>query len=380
MKFSFHIYLIISFIACFSLSGCKSKRPQDDQNLQISSTQSVRYANFFSIEEQQGYTLLRVTPFEGKQIDYAIYPKDKPLPKLPQGCQPIAAPIERVALYGTTYAHLFEIIGCQSVIKAFAGSSYLFSERLRAAVANGQIAELGSGSQPNVELLSQLKPDVVMLYAGASDANKLSLLQRTGIKVLINADFMENNPLGKAEWVKVAGLLCNKSKKADSIFNQIEEKYMQLAAKTRNVQQRPTVFPNVPYGNTWYMPGGDSFMAKLLQDAGANYLWQDEKQTGSLPLSLEAAFSRIQTADYWINPGSMESLDMIRKTDTRFGLLKAVQSGRVFNNNKRQLPQGGNDYWESGSVRPDLVLADLIAIFHPDILPNHEFVYFQRLQ
>lgn len=360
------------------LVGCGTKETQSSK----SNAQSVvKYAKFFNIEVKKDYSLLTVIPFEGgRPMQYAVYRKSEPLPALPAGCRPIAAPIESAALYGTTYAHLFEIIGSRSVIKAFAGTSYLFGEPLRQAVADGQIIELGSGNQPNVELLNQIKPDIVMMYAGASDTDKLSLLQRTGLNVVINADFLENTPLGKAEWLKVVGLLCDKTHQADSIFNAIELKYRQLADKVRNKSHRPTAFPNVPYGNTWYMPGGNSFMANLLKDAGANYPWQDELKTGSLPISFEAAFAKIQHADYWINPGSMESLAMIRQTDTRFGLLKAVQSGNVFNNNKRQLPGGGNDYWESGSVRPDLVLADLIAIFHPETLPNHEFIYFQRLQ
>lgn len=363
------------------IAGCQSDSQQAaETSATTKSANTVKYSKFFSIEPQKDYTILTVTPFEGNELRYALYPKTLPQPNIPDNCQPIAIPIESAALYSTTYTHLFELINCQNIIKGFAGTSYLYSQSLRQAVAAGNILELGSGNQPNVELLNQLKPDIVMLYIGASDIDKFSLLQRTDIKVIINADFLEHTPLGKAEWIKVVGLLCNKSNEADSIFNQVEQNYQQLKLKVSQNIRKPTVFVNIPYNNTWYMPGGNSFMAHLLKDAGADYPWQEEAQTGSLPLSLEAAFSRIQTADYWINPGSMESLDMIRKTDTRFGLLKAVQTGKVFNNNKRQLSGGGNDYWESGSARPDLVLADLIAIFHPEIAPDHSFIYFQQLQ
>lgn len=380
MKLFVNLLLSLCLLTGCLLSGCQPTQPQKETAVTTDTTGIVKYARFFNVKRQKDYTLLTVIPFEGSELKYALYPKESSLPKLPDNCQPIAVPIESTALYGTTYAHLFELISCQSVIKGFAGTSYLYSQSLRQAVTAGNIIELGAGNQPNVELLNQLKPDIIMMYAGANDADKLSLLQRTGLKVLINADFMESTPLGRAEWLKVVGLLCNKSHEADSIFNYVEQQYHQLTLKVNQLQKKPTVFANVPYGNTWYMPGGNSFMANLLKDAGSDYPWQNEMQTGSLPLSLETAFARIQTADYWINPGSMESLDMIRKTDTRFGLLKAVQSGKVFNNNKRQLPGGGNDYWESGSARPDLVLADLIAIFHPEILPDHLFVYFQRLQ
>jgi iron complex transport system substrate-binding protein len=380
MKLFTNLLLATCLLTGHLLSGCQPTQKHAETATTTDSTAIVKYAKFFNIEQRKDYTLLTIIPFEGSKVQYVLYPKASPVPTLPDNSQPIAVPIESGALYGTTYAHLFELLDCQHIIKGFAGTSYLYGAALRQAVAAGSITELGAGNQLNVELLNQLKPDIVMMYAGANDADKLSLLQRTGLKVIINADFMENTPLGRAEWLKVVGLLCNKSHEADSIFNQIEQNYQQLVLKVGKLKQKPTVFANVPYGNTWYMPGGNSFMANFLKDAGADYLWQHEAQTGSLPLSLEAVFSRIQTADYWVNPGSMESLEMIRKTDTRFGLLKAVQSGKVFNNNKRQLPGGGNDYWESGSARPDLVLADLIAIFHPETLPNHSFTYFQQLQ
>jgi len=374
------IYSIVYIFISTWFVGCQPTNRQAHEEVILNDEKIVKYSKYFDISQRENYMLLTIIPFEGSRLQYALYPKDLPVPSIPNDYQPIAVPIESIALYSTTYAHLFEIIGCQSVIKGFAGTSYLFSPLLRQMVATGAITELGTGNQPNVELLSNLQPDVIMTYAGANDANKLSLLQRTGLKVVVNADFMENTPLGRAEWIKVAGLLCNKLHEADSIFRQVEMNYQNLVKKVVKISNRPSAFANVPYGNTWYMPGGNSFMANFLQDAGADYLWKHEATTGSLPLSFEAAFAKTQMADYWINPGSMESLEMIRQTDTRFSQLKAVQTGKVFNNNKRRIQGGGNDYWESGSVRPDVVLADLIAIFHPEILPNHSFVYFQPLQ
>ncbi|MDW8205673.1 MAG: ABC transporter substrate-binding protein [Cytophagales bacterium] len=362
------------------LMGCKQQTNQANDKPLQDTTYTVKYANFFSIKQEKNYILLTVKFSANNLLQYGLYAKNTAPPALPQGCQPIAVPIEKAALYSTTYANVFEAIGCGSVIKGFAGTNYLFSPALRQAVAKGHIVEIGTTNQPNVEWLSQLRPDIVMMYVGANDADKLSLLQRLRLKVVVNSDFMESHPLGRAEWIKVAGLLCNKKREADSIFNHVEKNYQNLAKKARLIPSKPTVFANIPYSGTWYMPGGNSFMATLLADAGANYLWQDQPITGSLPLSLEAAFAKIQQADYWINPGSMESLEMIRQTDPRFALLKAVQTGKVFNNNKRQLKGGGNDYWESGSTRPDLVLADLIAIFHPELLPHHQLVYFQPLR
>lgn len=374
------ITLIILFVKGFALSDCQPNVRQNDGEQTRNTTRIVKYANFFDVEEKENYTLLTVRSAEGIIFRYGLYPKNLPPPALPEDCQAVPVPIEKAALYATTYANLFETLGCRQLIRGFAGTSYLFSDSLRKAAAAGEIAEVGTDKQPDVELLRRLSPDIVMMYIGGGDEAKLSLLQRVGLTVVVNADFTENHPLGRAEWIKVVGLLCNKMREADSIFNQVEKNYRILAEKVANAVHKPSVFTNIPYGNTWYMPGGDSFMANLLKDAGADYLWQDEHRTGSLPLGIEAVFAKIQHADFWINPGSMESLEMIRKTDTRFGLLKAVQTGKVFNNNKRQLKDGGNDYWESGSTRPDRVLADLIAIFHPEILPNHELFYFRQLR
>lgn len=258
-------------------SFCKENQPTKATFQTHHARNIVKYARLFSIVPHENYTLLTILPPHGQPMCYALYPKDAPPAKLPDNCQPIPIPVQRVALYSTTYVHAFEILGCRQVIKAFAGTAYLYSDSLRAAVLRGQVVEIGSPNHLNAELLSQLHLDAVMIYLAAGEENKLSLLQRIGLTPVINFDFMENTPLGRAEWLKVVGLLCGKMQQADSIFSQIEKNYLQLVDKVKNVKKKPTVFANIPYGSTWYMPGGDSFMGQLFKDAGANYLWAEEK-------------------------------------------------------------------------------------------------------
>lgn len=173
----------------------------------------------------------------------------------------------------------------------------------------------------------------------------------------------------------------NLEAEGETLFDDIAAQYNELTAMTADLEERPTVFTNTPYDGTWYMPGGNSFVAKLLADAGADYLWSDDESTGSLYLDFETVFERAADADFWVNAGGFWfSLDDALAEDERFEQFAAFQNGNVWSNNLALNEFGGNDYWEGGVANPQLVLADLIAIFHPDLLPDHQFVYYQQLK
>ncbi len=158
------------------------------------------------------------------------------------------------------------------------------------------------------------------------------------------------------------------------------EKYLRMADKAKNIKVKPTVLNNAPYQGVWWIAGGSSYAARLIEDAGGDYMWSDNEQSGSLMLDFEAVFEKAADVDFWINPGIWRSLDEARAEDERYAEFKAFQKGSVYNNNRRMNEHGFSDYWESGVANPDVVLADLITIFHPDFLPGHELVYYKKLK
>jgi iron complex transport system substrate-binding protein len=198
--------------------------------------------------------------------------------------------------------------------------------------------------------------------------------------VAINAEYMEDTPLGRSEWLKFTALFFNKEEEAEKIFAKIAKKYEDIATKAKAVKNRPTVFLGFNFKGTWYTPGGNSYVAKYLADAGANYLWSEDKSSGSLPISFEAVFERAANADYWLNlRQSWNSLKDVVTEDNRYGDFHAFKKGNLYNNNARLSANGGNDYWQSGISNPDVVLSDLIKIFHPEILPNYNLFYYQKV-
>jgi iron complex transport system substrate-binding protein len=199
------------------------------------------------------------------------------------------------------------------------------------------------------------------------------------VKVAMNSEYMETSPLGRAEWIKFIAMFFNREADADAIFGEMAQQYEALAAEAAGVTEKPTVFTGAPYGDTWYMPGGGSYVAKYLSDAGAEYLWADDESTGSIPLDFESVYERAADADYWLNTSSWMSIDDALAADARYGEFAALKNGMMYNNNARVNENGGNDYWESGVDNPHLVLADLIKILHPDLVPDHEFVYYRQL-
>ena len=236
------------------------------------------------------------------------------------------------------------------------------------------------GPEMNYELLIGLKPDVVLLY-GIGDAQTAvtDKLKELSIPYLYMGEYLEESPLGKAEWMIVLSELTDKREKGIEIFREIPQRYYALKALTDSVSQRPTVMFNTPWNDSWVMPSTQSYMARLIADAGAEYIYKENSSNSSTPIGLETAYGLIQKADYWINVGSATTLEELKAVNPKFADAKAVNEKTVYNNNLRLTPTGGNDYWESAVVRPDVVLRDLIHIFHPELVSDSLY-YYRRLE
>jgi iron complex transport system substrate-binding protein len=201
-----------------------------------------------------------------------------------------------------------------------------------------------------------------------------------GLKVMFNADYLETDPLGKAEWIKLFGALYSKEETADSIFRCIEHDYKDTEAFIRkNVKEHPKVLLGLPFRDTWYISPGNSYISELIKDAGGEYLWSDTESDESIPMGLENVYIKALTADYWLNTGTAETLSQVSSIDSRFAGLPCYRNGNVFNNIKRTNKQGGNDYWESGTLSPHILLDDLASILHPELFPGRELYFYRKL-
>lgn len=282
----------------------------------------------------------------------------------------------RIVCMSSSYAAYLSALGCDSTICGIAGTKYISDSAVIKRIDAGQIAEVGSDTYPDYEKILSLHPDIVATYSmpGSDFAPHLKTL---GISVLTLNDYLENNPLGRASYIRIFGALTGKETEADSIFNSISERYDSLkniVSDNIGKDGRNKVLINIPFSDVWYIPGGDSYMSRLVYDAGGEIVGAIPGKTVSGTISIEKAFELSKDADAWLNPGWCNSLNALYGENPLFASFGCTKN--VYNNTLRTTPQGGNDFWESGALRPDLILSDLIRILHPDLLPEAELNYY----
>ena len=354
-------------------------------NANVPQARELDYAKNFTIEEYADYKLLTVSNAYRNARSvyrYALIPHSATLPdELPRDVIVIRTPVQRVVIMETVYVGYLDALDQLDQICGAASASYINHPKVVRGVESGDIQGIQSGQKLNIERLLLLQPDLILTTSlGEGQMNVSPQLQRAGLPVVLTAGYMENHPLARTEWLKFIAAFFETEDHSNEIFNSIKAQYTSLLDKTKGIDERPSVFCGAPYSGSWHVPGGDSFIARAIQDAGAHYLWADDSSRGSLPLDTERVFLRAAEADYWIHPSHYRSLSELFNADPRFAKFGAAQISQVFNNTRQVSKNGGNNIWERGIVHPEEVLADLIKIFHPDLLPEHELIYYENLQ
>jgi iron complex transport system substrate-binding protein len=343
----------------------------------------VEFATGLQIEYFNNYKVIHVlTPWLGaeKPFVYVLVQCGTPAPEGFDDALVIEVPVGKVIATSTTQLPHLDQLGLLDHLVAVETFAYVYNENVRQMIEDGKLAEIGYGSGVNVEVVLDLDPDLVMTFGiGSPDYDAYPILLDAGVPTVLNAEWTDTSPLGRSEWIKFTAAFFNREADANQIFDGIVTRYQDIAALAADVEDRPTVFLNTPFEGTWYVPGAKGYMAALLADAGAEYLWTDNEETQSLYLDFESVFDRAATADFWLNVGYWDSLATGLAEDERYAEFKAFQEGNVFNNTRRMTPGGGVDMYESGVTNPDIVLADLVKIFHPELLPDHELFYYQKL-
>lgn len=381
IKTSYFVFILLVFASCtFTDDNQKPKPIKSDYKLIEN-----RYAKGFSIKEYGEFALLEVfNPWQGAsevKFQYVLY-KGKTIPKHQfSGAMEIKVPVRKIVCMSTTHIGFIDKLNELESIVGIANAGLINNPKLNERIDLGKIADVGYEQNVNFELLIGLSPDLIMSYSIGSEITGLrNKLNELDIQMIINAEYLESHPLGKAEWIKFVALFYDKKSEADSIFGDIEKQYTGLVSKTRTFSHKPTVFTGLPWKGTWYISGGKSYAAQLINDAGGDFLWSGNSSHEAIGLSIESVFDVARNADFWINTGAANSLHEIAGVDERLAYFDALQKQKLYNNNARQSESGGNDYWESGLVNPQIILKDLIHIFHPGILPDSNLVYYKKLK
>jgi iron complex transport system substrate-binding protein len=366
-------------IACLFLT-CSRKGTEVEQ--QLDSTW-VRYARGFSVKKEKALTHVFVTyPFQGATsgFHYVLVPKGSNTPQTMAGVQVIEVPIDKIVCTATTHIPHLDYLGLTDRLVGFPTTDYISSEKMRRRIDNGEVTDLGIDKGMDLEKLFSLHPSMVMGYAMSADLGQLKKIQELEIPVVVNGEYLEGDPLGRAEWIKFTSLFFNKEREADSVFNAIEQEYNRVKALTASVTRRPAVMTGIVYGDAWFLPGGRNYAATLLNDAGCDYLWKDNDSQGYLELSFESVYKTAREADLWIGVGSFNTLEELKAAEGRYTLFKPFVTGEVYSFNARIGAKGGNDFLETGYLRPDIILSDLVQIAHPGLIENKPLYFHKKLQ
>jgi cobalamin transport system substrate-binding protein len=340
----------------------------------------VKYATGFTIDRAETFFLVTVlTPYKdaNQPLTYVFYDRSQNKPAIEADAY-IPIPVKSLVCTSTTHIPLLEYLDETNSLIGFPTLNYISSKAMRQRIDAGKIKELGVDDALNIETLVNIKPEMVMGYSMSSDFGQFGLIEEAGIPVVLNAEYLEQHPLGRAEWIKLAGVLFDKQAVADSVFNFIESQYMEARDRVADSKFKPTVMSGIVYGDSWYVPGGKNYAAKILQDAGFKYIWEQDTTNAFLPLSFETVFDKANNADFWIGVGSFKSQAELSASDSRYETFSPFKNHNIYSYNKRIGAEGGSEFLELGYLRPDLILRDLVHIGHPNLLPDHElFFHFQ---
>lgn len=347
------------------LCSCHTERKPLDTEV----IYAPRHAKGFEVvrDKTTGERLLRIdNPWQGA-TDVVFY-------------TPLERAAQRIVAMSSSYVAMLDAIGCGERIVGISGTRFISTPNIVKRIDEGAIAEVGYDGAFDFEKIRAMQSDLVLLYGVAGEAKMLSnKLKTLDIPYIYIGDYIEETPLGKAEWVVALAYLCGCEERGKALFDGVEERYNALRNRRYCSAYRPRVMLNTPYRDSWFMPPVNSYMVHLIEDAGGDYIYKENNSTSSKPISLEEALLLAEGCDFWLNVGQYTSLDELCRVAPHFAGVDAVKHRRVYNNTRRTTPNGGSDFWESGAVHPDLILADLIKILHYEA-KSEELYYYEQLQ
>ncbi len=356
----------------------------DEQTDYFPEKVTVEAASGFTVEYHNNYKIVTVTtPWQGAEapLVYVLVQCGTTAPEMTDMTNMIEVPVKSVVSMSTSFLPHLTTQNLLDKVVAVDTALYTSNKAVIQSVADGTIVEVGGGGGStgvNVEKMIELQPELVLAQRFNNDDTAYPAMQQAGLTVVIDSDFLDATPLGVAEWGKFISMFFNTEGLAQKSFAEVNDRYEQVATLAKSADSQPTVFANTPFGGTWYMPGGASYVATLIRDAGADYLWADDETTGSISLSLEEVLDKAGDADYWVNIYQTTASELLG-LDERLDEFAAFKSGEIYTNNGRVNANFGSEYYEGGYANPDVILSDLVKIFHPDLLPDYTLYFYGKL-
>lgn len=343
------------------------------------------YASGFRIlgaEGRSSVIIESVNPWQGADsvVTRLFIARDGEEP--PQGFegQVIEGDARRIVAMSSTHIAMLDVIGETARVVGVSGMDFISNDAVRSR--RDSIGDVGYDGNVNYELLLSLQPDIILLYGTNGASGMEPKLKELGIPYVYIGEYLEDSALGKAEWIVAVAEIVGKRDEGIKAFSAIPERYNAIREKAADClkhSSRPKVMINLPYGDSWFMAPTGSYLVRLIEDAGGDYIYKKNNSNESRPIDLEEAFMLVSASDKWINVGQTRSLDELRKNYPKFAATKPVLSGEVYNTTGRVAANGANDYWERGVVEPDVVLHDMVMIFHPE-LADSDLVYYEKLK
>lgn len=374
--------LVLLYTLLLHCVACHENRTANMMDFDVE-IYSPSYATGFAIVGAEGWqsSILEINnPWQGAEdvVTRLFIARDGELPPDGFDGQVIEGNASRVICMSSSHVAMLDFVGKVESVVGVSGIDFISNEYV--ASHRDKVFDVGPDSDANFELVIALDPDIVLLYGVTGACAMENKLRELGIPYAYIGEYLEQAPLGKSEWLIAIAEIVGCRAEAETAFAEIPQRYealKELAAQATTPQ--PKVMINTPYADTWFMASTSSYIARLIADAGGDYIYKRNTSSTSLPIDLEQATLLTSAADVWINVGSITSLDDLRGQFPKFGDVECVRNGSVYNCDRRSSVGGGNDFWESGVVYPDIILRDLIKIFHPELI-SEEFVYYRRLE
>ena len=370
------VILFIFLLALLSSCGGKSK---SSSVIEAEEAISLRYAENLSLSATEDYTIARLrNPWDTTRIlhTYVLVDKEKSLPAdLPEGTL-VRTPLSKAVVYSSVHCGLLNQIGALKSIGGVCDLKYIKLQEVQDGCRTGSITDVGNGMNPDIEKIIDLHPDAIML-SPFENSGGYGRVEKLNIPIIECADYMETSALGRAEWMRLYGLLFGQAQKADSLFAEVEKNYNELKALVAPLSSAPSVISELKNGSAWYVPGGKSTSARIYADAGANYVFADNEHSGAVPLAFETVFDKGQNADFWLikyNQAIDKTYKELEQDYAPYTGFRAFKERNIYGCNT-----GKVDFYEDSPFHPDRLLKDLIKIFHPTLLEGYELKYFTKL-